>query len=61
MMIVVVVVVVVQAREAFCKFDKDSSGELNSSELKSALRHMKLGLTDTQIEGVVAYLDKVGF
>ena len=50
-----------QAREAFCKFDKDSSGELNSSELKSALRHMKLGLTDTQIEGVVAYLDKVGF
>ena len=49
-----------QAREAFRKFDKDSSGELDARGLKTALRHMTLGLNDQQIEVVMAYLDKDG-
>eukprot|EP01043_Picozoa_sp_COSAG02_P007869 COSAG02_NODE_243_length_27457_cov_16.852328_8_plen_1013_part_00 len=49
-----------QALDAFRKVDKDSSGELDSTELKLALKLLNLHLSARQTSAIMQHLDKDG-
>ena len=47
-------------RDAFASFDQDGDGVITRSEFRSALRKLSIGLSSTQIDDVLSYVDKDG-
>ena len=49
-----------ELEDFFAKLDQDGSGDLSTDEFGNALRRLGLGLSDTQIEQIVAEMDTNG-